>query len=58
MGCEKGLYELADGVWAYLQPGSWGWSNAGLITDVSASMLVDSRFDPDNDRPTHPSRRT
>lgn len=46
MGFEKGLYEVADGVWAYLQPdGSWGWSNAGLITDGSASMLVDTLFD-------------
>ena len=33
MGYTKGLHEVADGVWAYLQPdGGWGWSNAGLIT--------------------------
>jgi hypothetical protein len=30
---EKGLHELGDGLFAYLQPdGGWGWSNAGLIS--------------------------
>jgi cyclase len=42
----KGLYELADGIWAYLQPdGGWGWSNAGLITGDGSSLLVDTLFD-------------
>jgi glyoxylase-like metal-dependent hydrolase (beta-lactamase superfamily II) len=42
----KGLHEVADGVWAYLQPdGGWGWSNAGLVTDGPASLLVDTLFD-------------
>jgi len=42
----KGLHELADGVWAYLQPdGGWGWSNAGLVTGGEASLLVDTLFD-------------
>jgi cyclase len=46
MTYDKGLYEVADGVWAYLQPdGGWGWSNAGLVTDGAASMLVDTLFD-------------
>jgi glyoxylase-like metal-dependent hydrolase (beta-lactamase superfamily II) len=46
MSFEKGLHEVAAGVWAYLQPdGGWGWSNAGLITDGSASLLVDTLFD-------------
>ncbi len=28
---KKGLQDLGNGVYAYLQPdGSWGWSNAGL----------------------------
>ncbi len=37
----RGLHELSDGVWAWLQPdGSWGLSNAGLLTDGEASMLV------------------
>ncbi len=27
----KGLHDIGNGVYAYLQPdGSWGWSNAGL----------------------------
>ena len=43
---EKGLSELAEGCFAYLQPdGSWGWSNAGLITDGETSLLVDTLFD-------------
>ena len=42
----KGLVEVADGVWAYLQPdGGWGWSNAGLVSDGADSLLVDTLFD-------------
>jgi glyoxylase-like metal-dependent hydrolase (beta-lactamase superfamily II) len=42
----KGLHEIADGVFAYLQPdGGWGWSNAGLVVDGGASLLVDTLFD-------------
>ena len=42
----KGLHELGDGCYAYLQPdGSWGWSNAGLVTDAGESLLVDTLFD-------------
>lgn len=43
---EKGLHAIGDGCWAWLQPdGSWGWSNAGLVTDGEASLLVDTLFD-------------
>jgi cyclase len=43
---EKGPHEVADGVWAYLQPdGGWGWSNAGLVTGAGVSLLVDTLFD-------------
>ena len=43
---ELGLYEVADGVWAYLQPdGSWGYSNAGLVAGEGTSLLVDTLFD-------------
>ncbi len=43
---ERGLHELGDGLYAYLQPdGGWGWSNAGLITDAGTSLLVDTLFD-------------
>src|SRR5437588_895029 len=42
----KGLHDIGNGCYAYLQPdGSWGWSNAGLIVDSGASMLVDTLFD-------------
>ena len=42
----KGLHELGNGCFAWLQPdGSWGWSNAGLISDSGESLLVDTLFD-------------
>src|SRR5215472_4879768 len=42
----KGLHDLGDGCYAWLQPdGSWGWSNAGLIVDSGESLLVDTLFD-------------
>jgi glyoxylase-like metal-dependent hydrolase (beta-lactamase superfamily II) len=42
----KGLHELGDGLYAYLQPdGGWGWSNAGLITAGGTSLLVDTLYD-------------
>ena len=46
MPYDKGLFELGDSCYAYLQPdGSWGWSNAGLIVDGEESLLVDTLFD-------------
>ena len=43
---ERGLHELGDGLYAYLQPdGGWGWSNAGLIDGDGSSLLVDTLFD-------------
>jgi hypothetical protein len=42
----KGLHELGDGLWAYLQPrGQWGYSNAGLVVGDGDSLLVDTLFD-------------
>ncbi len=42
----KGLHDIGNSVYAYLQPdGTWGWSNAGLITDGEASLLIDTLFD-------------
>jgi glyoxylase-like metal-dependent hydrolase (beta-lactamase superfamily II) len=42
----RGLHDLGNGCFAWLQPdGSWGWSNAGLVTDGEASLLVDTLFD-------------
>ncbi|HUE58172.1 MAG TPA: MBL fold metallo-hydrolase, partial [Acidimicrobiales bacterium] len=43
---EKGPVEIADQVWAYLQPdGGWGWSNAGLVVGGDSALLVDTLFD-------------
>lgn len=42
----KGLHDIGDGCFAYLQPdGGWGWSNAGLVTSGKESLLVDTLFD-------------
>jgi cyclase len=42
----KGLHDLGHGCFTYLQPdGSWGWSNAGLVTDGEQTLLVDTLFD-------------
>jgi cyclase len=42
----RGLHEVSEGAFAYLQPdGSWGWSNAGLVVDGEQSLLVDTLFD-------------
>jgi cyclase len=46
MSFSKGLHEVGDGLYAYLQPdGSWGWSNAGLIVDGESTLLVDTLYD-------------
>ncbi len=39
------LQEIADGVHAYLQQGSWGFSNAGLVGSAHAALLVDTLYD-------------
>ena len=42
----KGLHELGNDLYAYLQPdGSWGWANAGLVVDGKATLLVDTLYD-------------
>jgi glyoxylase-like metal-dependent hydrolase (beta-lactamase superfamily II) len=42
----KGLHEIGDGVFTYLQPtGTWCYSNAGLITGNGTSLLVDTLMD-------------
>ncbi len=42
----KGLHDLGNGCHAYLQPdGSWGWSNAGLVTSGDQTLLIDTLFD-------------
>jgi cyclase len=45
-GYSRGLHEVGDGLFAYLQPdGGWGWSNAGLIADGEETLLIDTLFD-------------
>lgn len=40
------LVDIGNGNFAYLQhDGGWGWSNAGLVTDGGAALLVDTLFD-------------
>ncbi len=40
------LEDLGRGIYAYLQPdGSWGLSNAGLVSDGGDSLLVDTLYD-------------
>ncbi len=42
----RGLHDLGNSVYAYLQPdGTWGWSNAGLVTDGETSLLIDTLYD-------------
>lgn len=42
----RGLHDLGNSVYAYLQPhGTWGWSNAGLVTAGQTSLLIDTLFD-------------
>jgi glyoxylase-like metal-dependent hydrolase (beta-lactamase superfamily II) len=46
MSYSKGLHEVGDGLYAYLQPdGGWGWSNAGLIADGERTLLIDTLYD-------------
>ena len=46
MTYSKGVQEVGDGLYAYLQPdGGWGWSNAGLVVDGEATLLVDTLYD-------------
>ncbi len=43
---QAGLEDLGAGLYAYLQPdGSWGLSNAGLVSDGGQSLLIDTLYD-------------
>ena len=45
-GREAELREIGDGAYAYLQgSGSWGYSNAGLVTSRGDALLVDTLYD-------------
>ena len=42
----KGLYQLNENVWAWMQPnGSWGESNAGVISSKGETLVWDSLYD-------------
>ena len=42
----KGLHDLGNGCYAYLQPdGTWGYSNSGLVVDGGEALLVDTLMD-------------
>ena len=39
----QGVHEIGDGVYGYVQPdGTWGWSNAGLVTSRGQTLLIDT----------------
>jgi cyclase len=38
-----GVTDIGNGVYGYVQPdGTWGWSNAGLITSQGEALLIDT----------------
>jgi len=38
-----GVHDIGNGVYGYVQPdGTWGWSNAGLVTSNGETLLVDT----------------
>jgi cyclase len=38
-----GVHDLGNGIYGYVQPdGTWGWSNAGLVTSNGEALLVDT----------------
>lgn len=42
----KGLHNVTEGVYAYLDPpGLWGGNNCGLIVSDGQSMVVDTKYD-------------
>ncbi len=39
----QGVHDLGDGVFGYVQPdGTWGWSNAGLVSSHGETLLIDT----------------
>ncbi|MEX2394869.1 MAG: MBL fold metallo-hydrolase [Actinomycetota bacterium] len=46
MNYERGLVQVGDRSWAFLQPdGGWGWSNAGFVVGTNEVVLIDTFFD-------------
>ena len=43
---QRGMHQLRHDTWAYLSPpGTWGWSNCGLLVSGADALLVDTQFD-------------
>ncbi|AKH42887.1 glyoxylase-like metal-dependent hydrolase (beta-lactamase superfamily II) [Altererythrobacter atlanticus] len=39
----QGVHDLGNGLYGYVQPdGTWGWSNAGLVSSRGETLLVDT----------------
>lgn len=39
----QGVHDIGNGVYGYVQPdGTWGWSNAGLVSSRGETLLVDT----------------
>ena len=39
----QGVHDIGNGLYGYVQPdGTWGWSNAGLVTSRGEALLVDT----------------
>jgi cyclase len=39
----QGVHDIGNGLYGYVQPdGTWGWSNAGLVTSRGQTMLIDT----------------
>ena len=39
----QGVHDLGNGIFGYVQPdGTWGWSNAGLVTSRGETLLIDT----------------
>ena len=39
----QGVHDIGNGLYGYVQPdGTWGWSNAGLISSQGETLLVDT----------------
>jgi glyoxylase-like metal-dependent hydrolase (beta-lactamase superfamily II) len=42
----RGLHQLEPDTYAYLSPpGTWGWSNCGLVVSGDQALLIDTQFD-------------
>ncbi|RIV81109.1 MBL fold metallo-hydrolase [Aurantiacibacter xanthus] len=39
----QGVHDIGNGLYGYVQPdGTWGWSNAGLVTSRGQTLLIDT----------------